>query len=230
MNSTIVYEENEQGEFEMVDLSARLLQRNEEIKEKLKDAYDILKKEKERCQAIRSRERVSGKFYSQLISALGTYPLMSATDFVDLMNGDKGVLYDYIWSHKQAFFELIAYYNLVFDILPNKQLFSLFMRMNTRMYGELEKHNDSDVKDLVLSILDTFDINAFGSAETGNADSKAVYNRLTLHGAGHNYIKENEKQALDNGVALPSTSEIDQMFNAKFGAFISTPKTKKLNK
>lgn len=206
----IVYEENEQGKFEYVDFRKELADRNEEIKGKLEEAYTILKKEKETCRALKSKEKMGGRFAIQLDRVLRSYGLITADEFINLD-------YQQIEDNYNAFLDLISHYNLAFEIVPNKQLFCAFMRINNRHYTQLEQHGDSDIRDLMSSINDSLISIGFMSTESGNADGKSTYNRMTLHGAGHGLIKENEKQAIDKFGELPSMSEIDQEYVAVFG-------------
>jgi hypothetical protein len=206
----VVYEQNEQGEFEQIDLRTELEKRNEEIKSKLEEAYETLKEEKAYCIKMKSKEKFGGRFAIQLDRVLRSYGLMSAQEIVE-------ITYEQIEENYNAFLDLIAYYNLAFEIVPNKQLFCAFARLNNRHYSQLESHNDSDIRDLMSSINDSLISLGFMSTESGNADGKSTYNRLTMHGAGHGLIKENEKQVIDKFGELPSMNEIDQEYVAIFG-------------
>ncbi len=171
-------------------LAEQLAERNEEIKAKLSEAYEILKKEKEACRALKSKEKFGGRFAIQLERVLSSYGLMTVQEV-------SNITYEQIEANYNAFIDLIAYYNLSFEIVPNKQLFQSFLRINNRIYTNLEKSQDDDISDLMLSINDRFISIAFMSSESGNADGKATLNRLTMHDAGHGLIKENEKQVID---------------------------------
>ena len=214
-NNDIVYEENEQGELEIVDNEKRLADRTEEIKGKLAEAYTLLIAEKKVCRAMHSKEKFGGRFAIQLDRVLRSYGYLTAEEFINLD-------YQQIQCNYNAFMDLIAYYNLAFEIVPNKQLFSAFLKINSRQFAQLESHNDTDIRDLMASINDSIISISFMSTESGNADGRATYNRLTTHGAGHGLIKENEKQALDNGIILKSENERRQQFNSLFGG--SKPK------
>ena len=187
---TILLEQDDNGEFVPVNLMEQLINRNEEIKVHLKEAFELLKKEKETCRALKSKEKMGGRFATQLTSRLMAYGFMSATEFAQLS-------YEDIEAYFYAFVDLIAYYNLTFEIVPNKQLFCAFMKINLRMYNRLEESSENDIKELMSSINDYFIGLAFNGGENGNSDGKATLNRLTFHGAGHGLIKENEKQVLD---------------------------------
>ena len=211
----IVYEENEQGEFEVVDYEKRLADRNEEIKGKLAEAYNLLIAEKKVCRAMHSKEKFGGRFAIQLDRVLRSYGYLTAEEFINLD-------YEQIRCNYNAFMDLLAYYNLAFEIVPNKQMFCNFMKINTRQFAQLENHNDTDIRDLLLSINDSIISLTFTGTENGNTDGRASYNRLTTHGAGHGLVKESEKQALDNGIILKSENERRQQFNSLFGG--SKPK------
>lgn len=206
----IIYEKDDNGEFQQIDLKTELEQRNEQIKARLQEAYDVLKAEKKVCRALKSKEKFGGRFAVQLDRVLRSYGYLTAEEFVKLD-------YQQIEENYNAFLDLVAHYNLEFEVVPNKQLFCAFARINNRQYAQLEGHNDTDIRDLMTSINDSLVSMAFMSTESGNADGKATYNRLTLHGAGHGLIKENEKQTLDKFGELPSVNEIDQQFSALFG-------------
>jgi hypothetical protein len=214
-NNDIVYEENEQGEFEIVDYEKRLADRNEEIKGKLAEAHTKLKAEKKVCRAMHSKEKFGGRFAVQLDRVLRSYGYLTAEEFINLD-------YQQIQCNYNAFLDLIAYYNLDFEIAPNKQMFCSFMGINIRQYAQLESHNDTDIRDLMASINDSIISLTFVIVENGNGDGKSGYNRLTLHGAGHGLVKESEKQALDNGKILMSETERRQQINSLFGG--SKPK------
>ena len=215
-NDDIILDEN--GE-RCYPLAERLAERNEEIKEKLREAYETLKKEKDTCRALKSKEKFGGRFAIQLERVLRSYGLMTAEEVVN-------ITYEQIEANYNAFMDLVAYYNLAFEIVPNKQAFQAFFRINNRIYTQLEGHGDSDIRDLMASLNDSFVSIAFMSSESGNADGKATLNRLTMHGAGHGLIKENEKQVIDKFGDLPTLNEIDQEFSALFGS----PHAKRLKK
>ena len=186
----VVLEQNEQGEFEPIDLRTELEKRNDEIKRKLQNAFDTLKEEKAVGIKMKSKEKFGGRFAIQVERVLRSYGLMTPKEVADIS-------YETIEENYNAFMDLIAYYNLAFEIVPNKQLFCSFARINNRIYKRLEESDDNDICDLMASINDSFISIAFMSSESGNADGKATLNRLTMHDAGHGLIKENEKQVID---------------------------------
>lgn len=199
---------DEQGNAVENPIAQKLAERNEEIKAKLQDAYEILKKEKDACRALKSKEKFGGRFAIQLENVLSSYGLMTAREVAN-------ITYEQIEANYRAFIELIAYYNLSFEIVPNKQLFQSFLRINNRIYTNLEKSQDDDISDLMLSINDRLIFIAFLSSENGNADGKATLNRLTMHDAGHGLIKENEKQVIDKVGVEMSDLEFKQKLEQK---------------
>lgn len=213
-NKNIILEEKEEGVLEQVDFHKELADRNEEIKGKLQEAFDILKKEKDTCRALKSKEKMGGRFTTQLTSKLVAYGLLSASEFAQLT-------YEDIEAYFNAFIDLIAYYNLTFEIVPNKQLFCAFMKINIRMYSRLAESSDNDIRELMASIDDYFIGQAFSGGENGNVDGKAALNRLTFHGAGHGLIRENEKQAIDT-VGNGLTEEEQLMKLQKLGIKLVT--------
>lgn len=207
-NETIWLDEN--GNVGVSPLAEKLAQRNEEIKEMLKDDYEALKEEKRVCRVMKSKEKVGGQFSIILNRAFRSYKMLTSQEVIELD-------YDSIETYWNAFLDIVSYYVITMDFLPNKQMYQRYMGINERIYKQLQNHSDSDIRDLMASIEE--DIYAFACAggESGNADGKATLNRLTMHGVGHGLIKETEKQALDKFGELPSNNEIDQEFNAVFG-------------
>jgi hypothetical protein len=110
---------------------------------------------------------------------------MTADQFVNL---DYETIEDYWYK----FMDLIAYYNLFFDVVANKQLFCGFMRINNRMYGQLETHENEDIRSLMISINDSFIGLGFSASESGNVDSRAAKLRLGAKTVGHGVISETE--------------------------------------
>lgn len=157
--------------------------RNEEIKDKLAHALSILLEERE--QDKKGFKKFGYRMSVQLDSCLRSYGLMSAEEFV-------AVDYEDIEDNWNKFRDLIAYYNLYFDLVANKQLFCAFFRINNRMFARLEKHDSEEIRELMLSINDSFIGLGFSASESGNTDSRATKLRLGAKGAGHGVISETE--------------------------------------
>ena len=191
-------------------LAEKLAERNEEIKEKLKDDFEALLEEKKVCRALKSKEKFGGQFAIALGRVLRSYGMMPSQEVVN-------ITYELIETYWNSFLDIISYYVIKIDFLPNKQMFQRYMGINERIYTQLKEHNDSDIRDLIASIDEEIYSYSCNGGESGNADGKAVLNRLTMHGVGHGLIKENEKQAIDKFGELPSMNEIDQEYVAVFG-------------
>lgn len=157
--------------------------RNDEIKGKLEYALSILLDERE--QDKKGFKKFGYRMSVQLDSCLRGYGLMSAEEFVN-------VDYEEIEDNWNKFRDLIAYYNLYFDLVANKQLFCAFFRINNRMFARLEKHDNEEIRELMLSINDSFIGLGFSASESGGVDSRATKLRLGAKGAGHGVISETE--------------------------------------
>ena len=180
----IIYDENG----EMVD---ELANRNEEIKAKLAPILEEFVEEKERMFALKKPAKLGYQFTKQIYLVLAGYGLMSAEKFVEL---DYDDIYD-LWL---KYLDLTAYYNRYFEIVDNKQLFCAFAGLNTRQYAELERSENEDIKNLMITINNAFVGLGFVAGESGNADVKAVSSRLRANGeAGHSVISASEDKLLE---------------------------------
>jgi hypothetical protein len=157
--------------------------RNDEIKGKLEYALSILLDERE--QDKKGFKKFGYRMSVQLDSCLRSYGLMTAEEFVNID-------YDEIEDNWNKFRDLIAYYNLYFDLVANKQLFCAFFRINNRMFARLERHDNEEIRELMLSINDSFIGLGFSASESGGVDSRATKLRLGAKGAGHGVISETE--------------------------------------
>lgn len=157
--------------------------RNDEIKDKLSGALAILLEERE--QDKKGFKKFGYRMSVQLDCCLRSYGLMSADEFANID-------YDTIEDNWNKFRDLIAYYNLYFDLIANKQLFCAFLRINNRMFSSLERHNNEEIRELMISINDSFIGLGFSASESGGVDSRATKLRLGAKGAGHGVISETE--------------------------------------
>lgn len=180
--------------------------RNEEIKEKLSSAFSILLAEKEEDK--KGFKKFGYRMTVQLDSCLRSYGLMPADDFVNLC-------YEDIEDYFNKFMDLMAYYNLYFEVVANKQLFCAFARINNRMYGQLERHQNDDIRALMISINDSFVGLGFSASESGSADSKATKFRLGAKDVGHGVISETEDRIINN-----STDETPQELARRLAAAV----------
>lgn len=180
----VVYDEKG----EMVD---ELAERNEEIKAKLAPILAEFVDEKERMFAMKKPVKLGYQFTKQIYLVLAGYGLMSAEKFVEL---DYDDIYD-LWL---KYLDLTAYYNRYFEIVDNKQLFCAFAGLNTRQYAELERSDNEDIKNLMITINNAFVGLGFVAGESGNADVKAVSTRLRANGeAGHGVISASEDKLIE---------------------------------
>lgn len=184
-----------------------LAERNEEIKVKLEEAKNLLYMEQ--CADKTGRKKLGFRMGFQLKSAFRSYGRMSAEEFVKLT-------YEDIEDYYAKFDELIAYYNLYFEIVPNKQLFQTFMGINERQYSQLENHEDEDIRSLMNSINSDIIGVGFLAGESGNANDKAVMNRLKSADVGHNVVSATEERVL-NAVTQKTPSELSRELQAVIG-------------
>jgi hypothetical protein len=180
--------------------------RNDEIKEKLAPALAILLEE--RKQDSKGFKKFGYRMSVQLDSCLRSYGLMSAEEFVNID-------YDTIEDNWNKFRDLIAYYNLYFDLVANKQLFCAFLRINNRMFAQLERHQNEEIRELMISINDSFIGLGFSASESGGVDSRTTKLRLGAKGAGHGVISETEDRLVST-----KEEETPQMLERKLLAII----------
>lgn len=184
--------------------------RNDEIKERLAPALDILLEERKKD--TKGFKKFGYRMSVQLDSCLRSYGLMSAEEFVNID-------YDTIEDNWNKFRDLIAYYNLYFDLVANKQLFCAFFRINNRMYGQLERHENEEIRELMISINDSFIGLGFSASESGGVDSRATKLRLGAKGAGHGVISETEDR-----IVGAKEEETPQMLERKLFALLGNKK------
>jgi hypothetical protein len=184
--------------------------RNDEIKDKLSGALAILLEERKKD--TKGFKKFGYRMSVQLDSCLRSYGLMSAEEFVNID-------YDTIEDNWNKFRDLIAYYNLYFDLVANKQLFCAFFRINNRMYGQLERHENEEIRELMISINDSFIGLGFSASESGGVDSRATKLRLGAKGAGHGVISETEDR-----IVGAKEEETPQMLERKLFALLGSKK------
>ena len=114
---------------------------------------------------------------------------MSAEEFVNLTADDI----DDLWWH---FHSLMAYYNRFFEIVPNRQSFMLYARINSRQYKQLMESQDEDIRSVIAFIEDRLIGKGFSAGESGNANDKAVMNRLKSADVGHNVVSATDEKIL----------------------------------
>lgn len=177
-----------------------LAERNEKIKESLEGVLESFLKEKEMMAVMKREVKLGYRFTKQLYSVLASYPRLSPQEFV-------GLTYEDIENLWLKYLELTAYYNRFFEIVDNKQLFMAFCGINSRQYSELEKNEDTDIRELMNAINGAFIGLGFLANESGNANSSATMGRLQSRGEGHSLVKESEGRVVD-AIEQRSTTEL----------------------
>lgn len=180
--------------------------RNEEIKEKLQPALNMFLAENKTSNKM-GFKKFGYRLAMQIDNVLRSYGLMSADEVANLD-------YETIEDNWNKFRDLIAYYNLYFEIVVNKQLFCAFARINNRIYAQLEKSQDDDIRSLMISINDSFIGLGFTASESGNADSKATKIRLGAKDVGHSVVSASEElvvQAVTGKTPLELEREMAQI-------------------
>lgn len=191
----IVYDENNNP----ID---ELAVRNSEIISNLHSRIEELKSEK--SADTKGNKRFGFRAMMQIENELMQYPIMTAEKFVELDYDDI----EYYW---RSFHALMSYYNMIFEIVPTRQTFMLYLGINSRMYKHLlngGENADEDIKDLMTFIEDRLIGKAFTAGESGNADVKAVSSRLRAKEVGHDVISASEDKLIQTEEAR---SELELM-------------------
>lgn len=201
---TIYLDEN----FENLDVLAK---RNEVIIQNLSEKMEQLVGEESRD--TKGRKKFGFRAMMQIENELMKYPIMSAERFASLSYDDI----EYYW---RSFHSLMSYYNMIFEIVPTRQTFLLYMGINSRMYKKLSlggENEDTDIKDLMTFIEDRLVGNAFTASESGNADAKAISARLRAKEVGHDVISASEDKLIDK-VEKRTPLELERQLNAIMGS------------
>lgn len=165
-----------------------LEQKNKEIKERLANTITRFKNE-EKCDR-KGAKRFGFRLLMQIEDELSKSERMSADDFVNLTAEDL----DELW---RKFHSLMAYFNIFFEIVPNRQTFMLYCRINSRQYKQLMESPDEDIRSIIAFIEDRFVGKGFSASENGNTNSTAVMNRLKSAEVGHSVVSASEKELID---------------------------------
>lgn len=180
--------------------------RNEKIIANLEEKIEELRMEKNAD--LKGKSRFGFRAMMQIENELMQTSMMTAEKFVELDYDDI----EYYW---RSFHSLMSHYNMIFEIVPTRQTFMLYLGINSRMYKQLLKggeHGDEDIKDLMTFIEDRLVGKAFTASESGNADAKAVSTRLRAKDVGHDVISASEDKLLDK---VERPSELDLMRQLK---------------
>lgn len=195
---TIVYDENG-------NVINELAERNEKIKKELAPILNDFLKEKKAD--TKGKTKFGFQFLMQIENELGKCGRLTADQFVRLTADE---IEDNWWS----FHALMAYYNRFFEIVPNRQSFQLYLRINSRMYRQLQEHQDDDIRSLMVFIEDRLVGKGFSAGESGNANDKAIKTRLGAKSVGHEVVSASEELAVQAAVAktpLELQREVSQL-------------------
>lgn len=164
-----------------------LAEKNNEIKTRLAEVVQNF--QKQQAMDRTGRRKFGFQLLMQIEDELGTYGRISADEIVNLTAEDI----DDLWWH---FHSLMAYFNRFFEIVPNRQSFMLYARINSRQYKMLCDSEDEDIRSVMSFIEDRLVGKGFSAGESGNANDKAIYNRLRSSGVGHNVTTASEDKVL----------------------------------
>lgn len=186
-----------------------LAERNEKIKAKLEETVKSFKNEEKYDRT--GRKRFGFRLLMQIENELGTYGRMTAQEFTTITADDI----DDLWL---SFHSLMTHFNQFFEIVPNRQSFLLFARMNSRQYKMLMEHQDEDIRSVIAFIEDRLIGKGFSAGENGNTNDKAVMGRLKSAGVGHNVVSASEDkmiQAVANKTPIELERELAQLLGTK---------------
>lgn len=189
-------------------------EKNKEVKAKLKPVLDELLEQKSKD--LKGLQKFGFRFAINLDAVLRSYGLMSAEQFARLQ-------YDEIQAMWYGFLDLIAEYNIWVEIIPNKQMFLSYACLNLRQFSQLEKSEDEDIRNLLISLNDFFVGNAFTASESGNSSASAIKQRLVIKDAGHSLVTASDEMIV-NALAGETKSPTELMREIERITGGSTPK------
>ena len=184
--------------------------KNDKIKGELEDILQDFLKEQSLDKS--GRKKFGFRILCQIEDCLGKYGRMSADEFVNLSAEDI----EDLWWH---FHSLMAYFNRYFEIVPNRQSFMLYARINSRQYKQLMESQDEDIRSVIAFIEDRLIGKGFSAGESGNANDKAVMNRLKSADVGHNVVSASEERVI-NAVVGKTPQELEREMKAILGGDI----------
>ena len=182
--------------------------KNEQVIASLQEIVDEFKGEEKKSMF----KKMGFRIQMQIEDCLGKYGRMSAAEFVNLTADDI----EDLWWH---FHSLIAYYNRYFEIVPNRQSFMLYARINSRQYKQLMESQDEDIRSVIAFIEDRLIGKGFSASESGNADSKATKMRLEAKDVGHNVVTAKDDKII-NAVVGKTPQELARELNQLVGGDI----------
>ena len=179
------------------NLKDPMFERNEKIKQSLQSSMDILLEEKK--QDKRGNKKLGFRMAMQISNALNQYGRMSAQRFTELQGEDM----EYLWN---SFYALMSYYNLYFEIVPNRQMFLRYCGLNARQYQQLQESAEEEMRSTMVLIEDNLKQDGFSAGENGNADAKAICTRLSAKNDGHSMVSA-DTEMVAQAVAIESPAE-----------------------
>lgn len=186
-----------------------LAERNEAIKLNLTDAFNILLDERDGDR--KGTKRLGNRMRQQINNELNKQPRMSAHQFVTL---DADDIYRY-WN---AYYDLICYYTLYFEIVPNRQEFMKYIGINSRQYEQLRESADEEIRASIIYIDDCLKQEGFSAGESGNADAKAISVRLSARGTdGHGVVSASDEMIANKIAEAPTVLELQRRVQAVLG-------------
>lgn len=184
-----------------------LAQKNKEVKERLADTITRFKNEEKLDR--KGVKKFGFRLLMQIEDELGKSERMSADDFVNLTADDL----DELWRYFHA---LMAYFNIFFEIIPNRQTFMLYCGLNSCQYKQLMENSDEEIRSIIAFIEDRFVGKGFSASENGNANGTAVMNRLKSAEVGHSVVTASEKELI-NAVSPKTPLELEREIKQLLG-------------
>ena len=185
-----------------------LAEKNEEIKESLREAFQILLDERDGDR--NGKKRLGNRMQMQINNALNKQPKMTAQEFISL---DADDIYHY-WN---SFYDLICHYTLYFEIVPNRQAFIKYAGLNSRQYEQLQNSDDEEIRAAIIFIEDSLKLDGFSAGENGNADAKAIGTRLSAKGDGHSVVSAGEEMIAQKVAEAATPLELQRRVQAVLG-------------
>ena len=184
-----------------------LEEKNNKIKEDLKLVVADFQKQQQYDRT--GRRKFGFQLLMQIEDKLGSYGRIKADDVVNIKADD---IEEYWWN----FHSLMAYFNRYFEIVPNRQTFMLYMGINSRQYRMFCDNEDEDIRSVMAFIEDRLVGKGFSAGESGNANDKAIYNRLRSSGVGHNVTTASEEKVI-SAVTSQTPNELHRQMQAILG-------------
>lgn len=186
-----------------------LAERNEEIKKQLAETLELFNQRE--ASNKNGKKRYGFMFSMQINNALNKYEKMSAEEFCELDADDI----EYYWN---SYYDLMCYYNIHFEIVPNKQGFLRYFGINARQYEELQRHSDEGIRSEMIFIEDALKGDAFRAGENGNSDAKAISVRLSARGTdGHSVVSAGEEMLATRVAEAATPLELQRKLQAILG-------------